>query len=188
MFGPTASFSFSCHFKLSFTVHLPPFPFQNSLAENSHPSRPHRTSTSTSSDSTPTLSELQEYYTYSKCVISSLATQIVSTARFPPPLSIPPTITITNTPTIQAPQSLGFIDSAGALLIPSPEASGFEGEILEEKKTLQGVGAYFLLWPIKVVKGNKHVGDGERESATLVSEMIRDVTGMKGRLGERSCF
>jgi hypothetical protein len=87
---------------------------------------------------------------------------------------------------------MGDIDSSGTLLTPpTPTDINRAGavlgeEILEEKKPLQGVGAYFLLWPIKVVKGNQHVGDVEREMAGQVAERIRDVTGMRGLLGERS--
>jgi len=61
-------------------------------------------------------------------------------------------------------------------------------EILDEIKPLQGVGAYFLLWSIKTVKGNQHVGDAEREMAGQVAERIRDVTGMSGLLGKKSYF
>ena len=61
-------------------------------------------------------------------------------------------------------------------------------EILEEKKTLQGVGAYFLLWSIKILKSHEHVNEEQREMARGVFERIREVTGMKKMLGDKSCI
>lgn len=110
--------------------------------------------------------ELQKTFFRSKGTISVLANQILATV----------------------PQSLGDIDAVGNLLTVPAAAPDSGEEVLEEKKTVQGVGAYFLLWPIKVLKGHEHVHEGDREMATRVFERIREVTGMKGALGERSCI
>lgn len=83
------------------------------------------------------------------------------------------------------PQSLGDIDSAGNLLGLKER---FEEEVLEEKRSLQGVGAYFLLWPIKILKSHEFVDEEQREMARGVFERIREVTGMRDRLGEKSCI
>lgn len=111
----------------------------------------------------PTLSELQEYHTRSLITIRVLAGEILATV----------------------PQSLGDIDSAGNLL---GLKEGFEEEVLEEKRSLQGVGAYFLLWPIKILKSHEFVDEEQREMARRVFERIREVTGMRDRLGEKSCI
>ncbi|TVY85287.1 hypothetical protein LSUE1_G001291 [Lachnellula suecica] len=130
-----------------------------SLASHSYASPP----SSVSEDESPTFEELQEYYARSRLVISWLADGILATV----------------------PQSLGDIDSAGNLLTPPSE---MDGEVLEDKRTLQGVGAYFLMWPIKIVKSHKHLMDGQREMAEEVFERIREVTGMKKLLGDKSCI
>jgi hypothetical protein len=74
------------------------------------------------------------------------------------------------------PQSLGDIDQEGNLQVPS------------EASKCRGVGAYFLLWPIKITKTNKSATAEQRESAQYIFERIRDYTGMKDTLGELSCI
>lgn len=73
------------------------------------------------------------------------------------------------------PQSLGDIDHQGN---PSDSSSG--------TPKAKGVGAYFLLWPIKMTKGLKHPTTDQKRIAQIVFERIREDTGMKSTLGERS--
>ena len=73
------------------------------------------------------------------------------------------------------PQSLGDIDHQGNL---THSSSG--------TPKARGVGAYFLLWPIKMIKGLKHPTMEQKRVAQVVFERIREYTGMKSALGERS--
>jgi hypothetical protein len=73
------------------------------------------------------------------------------------------------------PQSLGEIDHEGKSL-----------EITKGLSICQGVGGYFLLWPIKIVKGLPCATSEQRTSAQRVFERIRDCTGMKEMLGDAS--
>ena len=73
------------------------------------------------------------------------------------------------------PQSLGDIDHQGNLtdkLSVTPKA--------------RGVGAYFLLWPMKIIKALKYPTTEQKRVAQDVFERIREYTGMKSTLGERS--
>lgn len=73
------------------------------------------------------------------------------------------------------PQSLGDIDS--------------EGRALDSSRGMaicKGIGGYFLLWPVKIIKGNPFATSGQRSMAEHVSERIRDCTGMRAALGEAS--
>jgi hypothetical protein len=74
------------------------------------------------------------------------------------------------------PQSLGDIDHKGHL------------QSLSEASKCRGLGGYFLLWPIKVVKQTKSVTDEQRQRGQRVFERIRECTGMKSTLGEMSCI
>jgi hypothetical protein len=73
------------------------------------------------------------------------------------------------------PQSLGDIDHEGNIL-----------EILSGTPKCKGVGGYFLLWPIKVVKATHSATAQQRAVAQGVFERIRECTGMKSTLGESS--
>ena len=73
------------------------------------------------------------------------------------------------------PQSLGDIDHEGNLLGNSTGAS-----------MCKGIGGYFLLWPIKVIKETKSAEAGQRATAQAVFERIRECTGMKSLLGDAS--
>ena len=73
------------------------------------------------------------------------------------------------------PQSLGDIDHRGRL-----------AESLSRTPKARGVGAYFLLWPIKMIKALKHPTTEQKRIAQVVFERIREYTGMKSTLGERS--
>ena len=73
------------------------------------------------------------------------------------------------------PQSLGDIDHRGKLI----------GSSSSTPKP-RGVGAYFLLWPIKMIKALKHPTTEQKRVAQVVFERIREYTGMKSTLGERS--
>ena len=73
------------------------------------------------------------------------------------------------------PQSLGDIDHQGNL---TESSSG--------RPKARGVGAYFLLWPIKMIKALKHPTTEQKRIAQVVFERIREYTGMKSTLGERS--
>jgi hypothetical protein len=118
------------------------------------------------STTSPSLAELQEYHTRSLITINVLAGDILSTV----------------------PQSLGDISSSGELLSLPKGMDEEMGEVLEDKRTLQGVGAYFLLWPIKILKSHEFVDEELREMARGVFERIREVTGMRDGLGEKSCI
>jgi len=52
----------------------------------------------------------------------------------------------------------------------------------------RALGAYFLLWPIKILKSSKAVTVRQREDAEIVFERIREYTGMKDALGDLSCI
>jgi hypothetical protein len=52
----------------------------------------------------------------------------------------------------------------------------------------QGVGAYFLLWPMKIIKRTKTVTKEQQNTAQLVFDRIRERTGMKSILGDLSCI
>ena len=73
------------------------------------------------------------------------------------------------------PQSLGDIDHQGRLT-----------ESSSRTPKARGVGAYFLLWPIKMIKALKHPTTEQKRIAQVVFERIREYTGMKSTLGERS--
>lgn len=70
------------------------------------------------------------------------------------------------------PQSLGDIDQ--------------DGKILEDSKGAplrKGIGGYFLLWLIKIIKSLEHARHEQRNAAQAVFERIRECTGMKATLG-----
>ena len=73
------------------------------------------------------------------------------------------------------PQSLGDIDHQGNLT-----------ESSSSTPKARGLGAYFLLWPIKMIKALKHPTTEQKRVAQAVFERIREYTGMKSTLGERS--
>lgn len=73
------------------------------------------------------------------------------------------------------PQSFGDVDAAGNLAI------------YHELFGSQAIGGYFLLWPIKIIKGEKsYSSPRQKEAAEAVFERIRDCTGMKTYLGSLS--
>jgi hypothetical protein len=74
------------------------------------------------------------------------------------------------------PQMLGDIDH--------------EGNIMDEElgaKICKGIGGYFLLWPIRIIKSTKYAMEDQTRIAQAVFDRIRDCTGMKYALGEASC-
>ncbi len=73
------------------------------------------------------------------------------------------------------PQSLGDIDYRGNLT-----------ESSSSTPKARGVGAYFLLWPMKMIKALRHPTAEQKRIAQVVFERIREYTGMKSTLGERS--
>jgi hypothetical protein len=73
------------------------------------------------------------------------------------------------------PQSLGDIDHEGNLVENSPGTP-----------KCKGVGGYFLLWPIKMIKVIRSATAEQRSIAQGVFERIRECTGMKSTLGELS--
>lgn len=73
------------------------------------------------------------------------------------------------------PQGFGDVDAAGNLAI------------YHELFGSQAIGGYFLLWPIKIIKGEKsYATKRQKEAAEAVFERIRDCTGMKTYLGSLS--
>ncbi|MCJ1243028.1 hypothetical protein MMC30_000224 [Trapelia coarctata] len=73
------------------------------------------------------------------------------------------------------PQSLGDIDHQGNILANSSGAP-----------KCKGIGGYFLLWPIKIIKRTQSATVEQRVTAQGVFERIRECTGMKAALGEAS--
>ncbi|KAF4954920.1 hypothetical protein FGADI_4920 [Fusarium gaditjirri] len=70
------------------------------------------------------------------------------------------------------PQSFGDIDHLGRWHLGSKTAR------------CQGVGAYLLLWPIKIIKSQSALTtESQKEDAQRVFERIRECTGMKSNLG-----
>jgi len=73
------------------------------------------------------------------------------------------------------PQSLGDIDREGKPLGNLPGTT-----------ICKGIGGYFLLWPIRVIKDSPIMSLEQSAAARTVFERIRDCTGMKTTLGEVS--
>lgn len=73
------------------------------------------------------------------------------------------------------PQMLGDIDNEGKIM--SDELG---------RKICTGIGGYFLLWPIRVIKSSKYALQDQIETAQTVFERVRECTGMKSVLGEAS--
>lgn len=74
------------------------------------------------------------------------------------------------------PQSLGDIDNTGQCVPPTCDMPGW-----------QAIGAYLLLWPIKIIKSsNSMATETQRHDAELCFERIRERTGMKANLGPLS--
>jgi hypothetical protein len=73
------------------------------------------------------------------------------------------------------PQSLGDIDHEGNLT-----------KISSGTPKCEGVGGYFLLWSIKIIKRTPSATAEQRGIAEGVFERIRECTGMKAALGELS--
>lgn len=72
------------------------------------------------------------------------------------------------------PQSLGDINAVGCCL-PLDAAR------------CQAVGAYLLLWPIKIIKSPQSIAtQSQKEAAEEIFERIRECTGMKSALGTLS--
>lgn len=72
------------------------------------------------------------------------------------------------------PQMMGDIDS--------------DGRPINNQNLSRGIGAYFLLWPIKVVKSTVSATPDQKRAAQDIFERIRDCTGMKTALGNASCI
>lgn len=73
------------------------------------------------------------------------------------------------------PQSLGDIDHEGNLRAT-----------LSNGPKCEGIGGYFLLWSIKIIKSTPSATIEQRSMAERVFERIRECTGMKAALGELS--
>ena len=72
------------------------------------------------------------------------------------------------------PQSMGDVNALGHCL-PANATQ------------VQAVGAYFLLWPIKIIKGPQSMAtQSQRDTAAEVFERIRSYTGMRSTLGTLS--
>jgi len=70
------------------------------------------------------------------------------------------------------PQSLGDIDH--------------DGKVLEDSRGAhirKGIGGYFMLWPIKIIKSLEYATPEQRSAAQAVFERVRECTGMKAALG-----
>jgi len=73
------------------------------------------------------------------------------------------------------PQSLGDIDHEGNIL-----------EKASKTPKCKGIGGYFLLWPVKIIKRTHSATAQQKAIAQGVFERIRECTGMKAALGEAS--
>lgn len=100
--------------------------------------------------STPTIEETTTLFNSSKHVINTLIEEIFSTV----------------------PQLLGDVDALGNL----PMEADAEWE--RGKKGSKSIGAYFLLWSIKVIKSTGSATDLQRQRAGAVLERIRLIGGM----------
>ena len=74
------------------------------------------------------------------------------------------------------PLSLGDIDHSGSIINSGDQYTS----------KCRGIGGYFLLWPMKIVKATKSATEEQRMDAQRVFERIRECTGMKDVLGEKS--
>lgn len=74
------------------------------------------------------------------------------------------------------PQSLGDIDHEGCLTEDKDPGT----------PEWKGVGGYFLLWPIKVIEAMRSPTAEQKNVAQGVFERIKECTGMKSALGEKS--
>ncbi|KAJ3487817.1 hypothetical protein NLG97_g6322 [Lecanicillium saksenae] len=73
------------------------------------------------------------------------------------------------------PQAFGDVDAAGRPTEP------------DRLPGCRAIGAYLLLWPIKIIKGPEAAtSKAQKQAASMVFERIRDCTGMKKSLGELS--
>jgi hypothetical protein len=72
------------------------------------------------------------------------------------------------------PQSFGDLDHEGKSIS------------ISQSSKCRGVGAYFLLWPIKIIKTLKTATYDQQKCAQSVFERIREYTGMKNALGDLS--
>ena len=64
-----------------------------------------------------------------------------------------------------------------------------EGNIMNEElaaKICRGIGGYFLLWPIRVLKSSKYAMPDQSTTSQTVFDRIRECTGMKSALGDAS--
>jgi hypothetical protein len=75
---------------------------------------------------------------------------------------------------LTVPQMFGDVDLEGRLQSHSEAAKS------------RALGGYFLLWPIKIVKRLNSATDEQRSRGQAVFERIRECTGMKSALGDRS--
>jgi len=73
------------------------------------------------------------------------------------------------------PQSFGDIDHEGNVLKNT-------GQVPK----CAAIGGYFLLWPMKIIKNTASATEDQRVMAQRVFQRIRECTGMKTALGERS--
>lgn len=73
------------------------------------------------------------------------------------------------------PQAFGDVDASGR----PAEADRLPG--------CRAMGAYLLLWPIKMIKGAEAAtSEAQKHAGSVIFERIRDCTGMKKNLGELS--
>lgn len=73
------------------------------------------------------------------------------------------------------PQAFGDIDAAGRPTEPG------------SLPACRAIGAYLLLWPIKMMKGaDAATSKAQKQASSIIFERIRDCTGMKKSLGELS--
>lgn len=77
------------------------------------------------------------------------------------------------------PQSFGDVDHLGRCTASSSSSGDYPRP--------QAIGAYLLLWPIKIIKSNDGAStDIQKKTAGAVFERIRECTGMKNALGSLS--
>ncbi|KAI8721977.1 Zn(2)-C6 fungal-type domain-containing protein [Fusarium sp. LHS14.1] len=101
-----------------------------------------------------------------------------------------------NSEFIRIQESIDMIQSlAGEVLSSVPQSFGDVDQLgrywTDESKPprWQAVGAYLLLWPIKIIKSTDGLAtESQKASAQLVFDRIRECTGMKSELGHLSAI
>jgi hypothetical protein len=88
-------------------------------------------------------------------------------------------------------ESIAVINSlAGKVLATVPQMLGdidHTGTVTTGTANLRAVGAYLILWPVKILGSpSARVSDEQRQMAAMAYERVREYTGMRSQLGKLS--